>query len=96
MDETTLTLNSPITEEQWDTMTDVDFRRTNEIIFITKHGKEVKFVKASAQTEVIRCKDCVSYGEMLAGRDTRMICHKFALNFPQDFYCADAERRTDE
>lgn len=52
----------------------------------------------SAQPEqpgIIRCKDCVSYGEMLTGRDTRMICHKFALNFPRDFYCADAERRTD-
>lgn len=48
----------------------------------------------SAQPEIIRCEDCVSYGEMLAGRDKRMICHKFALNFPRDFYCAYAERRT--
>ena len=45
----TLTLNSPITEEQWDAITDVDFEHTNEITFHTKHGKEVKFVKASAQ-----------------------------------------------
>ncbi len=49
MDEMTLTLDSPITEEQWDVITDVDFEHTNEIFFHTKHGKEVRFVKASAQ-----------------------------------------------
>lgn len=51
MDEMTLTLNSPITEEQWDAITDVDFEHTNEITFHTKHGKIVKFVKASSQSE---------------------------------------------
>lgn len=51
-DEFTLTLNSPITEEQWDMITDVDLDNTNEITFHTKHGKEVKFVKASAQPDV--------------------------------------------
>lgn len=45
MNEMVLTLNSPITEEQWDTLTDVDFDNTNEIHFHTKHGKEVCFVK---------------------------------------------------
>lgn len=40
-----LTLNSPITEEQWDQITDVDFDRTDRIWFHTKHGKEVEFVK---------------------------------------------------
>lgn len=45
MDEFTLTLNSPITEEQWDTITDVDLDHTNEITFHTKHGKQVVFVK---------------------------------------------------
>ena len=53
MDEITLTLNSPITEEQWDAITDVDFEHTNEITFHTKHGKEVKFVRASAQPDLI-------------------------------------------
>ena len=46
------TLNSPLTEEQWDTITDVDFDRTDRITFHTKHGKEVEFMK------IIRCKDC--------------------------------------
>lgn len=40
-----LTLNSPITEEQWDVITDVDFENTDRIWFHTKHGKEVEFVK---------------------------------------------------
>lgn len=40
-----LMLNSPITEEQWDAITDVDFDHTSEIMFRTKHGKEVTFVK---------------------------------------------------
>ena len=44
-DQLTLTLNSPITEEQWDDITDVDFDHTDRIMFHTKHGKEVKFVK---------------------------------------------------
>lgn len=51
MNEFTLTLNSPLTEEQWDTITDVDFEHTNDITFHTKHGKEVVFKKASAQPE---------------------------------------------
>lgn len=49
--EMTLTLNNPLTEEQWDAIADVDFEHTNEIVFHTKHGKEVTFVKASAQPE---------------------------------------------
>ena len=50
---TTFILNSPITEEQWDAITDVDFERTNEITFHTKHGKIVKFVKAFTQPDSI-------------------------------------------
>lgn len=46
------TLNNPLTEEQWDMITDVGFDRTDRITFHTKHGKEVEF------TKVIRCKDC--------------------------------------
>ena len=43
--EITLTLNSPITDEQWDAITDVDFEHTDRIMFHTKHGKDVEFVK---------------------------------------------------
>ena len=44
-DEMTFTLNSPLTEEEWDMIADVDFDHTSEITFHTKHGKEVVFVK---------------------------------------------------
>ena len=44
-DEHTLTLNHPLTEEQWDAITDVDFDYTDRIWFNTKHGKTVEFVK---------------------------------------------------
>ena len=45
MDEMTLTLSNPITEEQFDAITDVDFDNTDRIWFHTKHGKDVEFVK---------------------------------------------------
>jgi hypothetical protein len=45
IDEFMLTLNSPITEEQWDAIADVDFDNTEEIEFHTKHGKTVRFKK---------------------------------------------------
>lgn len=47
MDEITLTLNNPLTEEEWDLIEDVDFDKTNSIEFHTKHGKTVKFVKCT-------------------------------------------------
>lgn len=46
MSEITLTLNNPLTDEQWDEITDVDFDRTDRIMFHTKHGKNVEFVKS--------------------------------------------------
>ncbi len=48
MAEIELTLNSPITEEQWDAITDVDFDKTDRIWFHTKHGKEVEFIKVKS------------------------------------------------
>lgn len=46
MGEITIQLNSPLTDEQWDTIEDVDFDHTDRITFHTKHGKEVEFVKS--------------------------------------------------
>ena len=75
MDEMTLTLNSPITEEQWDMLEDVDFDHTDSITFCTKHGKEVEFVKrkkgkwesflAYGKTVRHRCSECLA----VAARD---------------------------
>mgnify|MGYP003290544522 CR=1 FL=1 len=47
-----LTIDNPLTEEQFDRVTDVDLERTDRIFITTKHGKEIEFAK------IIRCKDC--------------------------------------
>ena len=85
MDEFTLTLDSPITEEQWDMLTDVDFDHANEVIFRTKHGKEVTFVK------VIRCRDC-KYREETGTCGMRPWLY---LPVKDNCFCSEAERRTD-
>lgn len=43
--ELTFELSSPLTEEDWDKLTDVDFDHSDSVTFNTKHGKEVTFVK---------------------------------------------------
>lgn len=42
----TFTLNSPLTDEDWDIINDVELEHTDEITFHTKHGRFVKFIKA--------------------------------------------------
>ena len=80
------TLDNPLTEEQWDMITDVDFDRTDRITFHTKHGKEVEFAK------VIRRKDCkywsanTQFCAMFSGLCT-------AHRMPPDGYCSEAERK---
>ena len=44
-EEITVKLDSPITEEQWDKITDVNFDHTDSVEFHTKKGKTVRFVK---------------------------------------------------
>lgn len=38
-------LNHPLTEEDWNKITDAELEHTDEIIFHTPKGKEVVFVK---------------------------------------------------
>lgn len=68
MDEMTLTLSSPITEEQFDAITDVDFDNTDRIWFHTKHGKDVEFVKRKTGKWIDdNCSECgfyVYHGDM--------------------------------
>ena len=78
------TLNNPLTEEQWDMITDVDFDRTDRITFHTKHGKEVEF------TKVIRCKDCKYYTGYECQR-TKVSNIRVITN--EDDYCSRAERK---
>ena len=53
----TLKLQNPLTEEQLDSLLDVDFDHTNEVYFRTKHGKEVTFVKKQPNNGWISVKD---------------------------------------
>lgn len=53
MDEMTLQLSSPITDEQMDAIMDVDFDCTDRITFLTKHGKEVEFWKAERVLKIL-------------------------------------------
>lgn len=39
------TLNSPLTDEDWDKITDAEFEKTDRVTFRTKSGKTVEFVK---------------------------------------------------
>ena len=80
MDEMTLKLNSPITEEQWDDITDVDFDRTDRIWFNTKHGKEVEF------TKIVRCKNC-KYA------DEYNQCDKMYVWNRADDFCSRGEKK---
>lgn len=93
MDEITLKLNSPITEEQWDAITDVDFDNTDRIWFSTKHGKEVEFVK------VVRCKDCKWFKKEPGWNCTEYtICGISPTYHPirrEEDFCSRAERRTE-
>ena len=56
MDELELTLNNPLTDDDWDKIADVDFDYTTEIAFRTKHGKVVKFIKERIGTWVRKSK----------------------------------------
>ena len=53
----TLKLQNPLTEEQLDSILDVDFDHTDAVYFRTKHGKEVTFVKKQPNNGWISVKD---------------------------------------
>ena len=53
MDEMTLRLSSPITDEQMDAIMDVDFDSTHRIWFHTKHGKDIEFWKAERVIKIL-------------------------------------------
>ena len=81
------TLNNPLTEEQWDMITDVDMDRTDKVTFRTKHGKEVEFVK-------VRRGKWVPRYIKIAGRDFRhgmqcSVCAEPALDVEGDDYLTD-------
>lgn len=84
-DEITLTLNNPLTDEQWDAITDVDFDKTERITFETKHGKHVEFAK------IIRCKDCKYL--RLTGMIWRCQNRSVMMLCEMDDFCSRGERK---
>lgn len=95
--ELTLQLDSPIADEQWDAITDVNFEHTHNIWFHTKSGKDVEFIK------VIRCKDC-KYQEKFFQKDGRRkdggyyiygcyLAEGYSHVCLDDDYCSRAERK---
>lgn len=101
-DELTLSLNSPISDEQWDRLTDVELDHTDKIVFTTKAGKKVEFVK------VVRCEDCVNRvvnehrGEKgymplkaMCRLDTGDIFELGRCADNDKWFCADGDRRED-
>lgn len=40
-----LKLSNPLTEEEWDSLTDVDMEHTSSVEFTTKHGQKVRYIK---------------------------------------------------
>ena len=67
----------------------LDFESGKKVI---KHLEQMP----SAQPEIIRCKDCKFYSPM--NRETKTgICNLIMhQNFGDNWFCAGAERRTDE
>lgn len=87
--EITFTLNSPITDEQFDMLTDVDMENTPRIVFHTKNGKEVEYLK------VVRCKDC-KWGKEACGNIECFV----DMNAPSEYhgygwFCPNGERRSE-
>lgn len=89
-----LKLKEPLTKEDYEMITDVDFKYTNKVIFKTPHCGEVEFVK------VIRCKDCKhNYGKKHNKRYNHedIVCDYFETDGLNDNdFCSYGERSEDE
>ena len=86
MDDFTLKLHSPITEEEWDILTDVDLEHSPQIEFHTKHGKKVTYAK------VIHCEDC-KYGYPISEVYVQCIkAHRTAEKHKKGWFCSDGEK----
>lgn len=86
-----LSLNSPITREEWDRITDVELERTEEITFRTPSGKEVPFRKvkhgkwAKSGQSFLHPKKFISYCCSECGyEDTEKIKYNFCPNCGAD------------
>lgn len=89
-DEITLTLNSPITDEQFDALTDADMENTPRIVFHTKNGKDVEYLK------VVRCEDCRYANECSKSvQYTRNEPNTVTIGYTPIEWCSRGKRRSE-
>jgi len=85
-----MTLNSPMTREDWAKITDANMEHTQSVTFQTEGGKKVEFVK------VVRCKDCKHC--VSNSYPGYFYCDAWGMDlnaneYPPDmFFCAGGER----
>lgn len=81
-------LHSPLTEEDWDLITDVDLDHTPSVIFHTKHGKDVEYVKVKHGRWIKITQEWADYAEYFCSCCGRKIKAPFTLNPAWAFpYC---------
>ena len=73
VDDLTLELNHPMTEEEMDHLLDVDLEHTSEVEFKTKHGKRVIFVRK--QSSLMTKGGWISVKDRLPERGTRCLIY---------------------
>lgn len=95
MNDFEMTLNSPLTSEDWAKITDKNMEHTQSVTFQTEGDKKAEFVK------VVRCKDCkwskpATNGKGQSGYGCTKNDNPAYETFwwlEGDWYCADGERK---
>lgn len=80
-----MTLNSPMTREDWAKLTDANMEHTQSVTFQTEGGKEVEFVK------VVHCKECKHF---FAPCDNKHgSCDRTGVGCSAEEFCSGGERK---
>lgn len=84
MAEIVFKLNSPLTKDDWNLITDAEFEHSDGVTYTTPSGKEVEFRK-------------VVHGEWVANKDGSFSCSVCKFNFyPLSFeYCPHCGAKMD-
>ena len=91
MNDFEITLNNPLTKEDWDKIADAEMEKTPSVTFHTPSGKEVEFVK------VVHCEDC-KHAHLTYDGDCKYCQLDIDRGFTEatyrngDWFCADGER----
>lgn len=59
------TLHSPMTEEDWNKLSDVEHEKTKSVTFQTPQGRQVKYIKCEVLDKIraeIEAKCCITVG----------------------------------